>query len=596
MKHAPQDEEARLDALHRYAILDSPPEQAFDHVVGLAAQLLRMPMAAISFIDRDRQWFKARLGITAPETSRETAFCDHTIRADRVLVVADATKDDRFKNNPVVTSEAGIRFYAAAPVKTSDGFRIGTLCVVDRVPRPDYDDEKGEMLARLAGIVGEMLEMRLAGQALTHELRGRLRAEERLRLLQDITKASAEAADFSTAVVAALRLLSDHLGADGAQVWSLGAGMRRCELDAAYVAPGSGLEAFMKEIGRTPYTPENSIVGQTIVQQRVYAVINGPDADFTRFPVMRIALDHGILSFVGLPFRGLRTRFALGFLFKKVHADLAGVADFIRDISGEIETILARKESEDRLREAERMEALGQLTAGIAHVLNNALTVIIGNLDRSLDIADMPEVTRRNLAAALAASGNAADCIEKLLAFSRNQYLQSRPIDLNDQIADQLPNLAKVLAGIELRTELAAELWPVRADPSPFDKALLALAENAREASAAGGAVTITTRNIECGEEAARRLDVVPGQYVAVSIGDEGAGMPREVAARAFEPFFTTRNPAQHTGLGLSQVYGFARQSGGAVEIESTPGSGTKISLILPRAAARENEAARSIR
>src|SRR5579883_2670493 len=201
----------------------------------------------------------------------------------------------------------------------------------------------------------------------------------------------------------------------------------------------------------------------------------------------------------------------------------------------------------------------------------------ISRAGRSISTTRLPiacRIWRNGSRASSCAPSSPPSCIEKLLAFSRNQYLQSRPIDLNNQIADRLPDLAKRLAGIELRTELAAELWPVRTDPAPFDKALLALAENAREASTVGATVTITTRNIECGEEAARRLDVPPGQYVAVSIGDEGAGMPREVAARAFEPFFTTRNPAQHTGLGLSQVYGFARQSGGAVEIESTPGSG----------------------
>jgi PAS domain S-box-containing protein len=155
----PLEEARRLAALRELGVLDTLPEPEFDAIVASAARACGVPMASISLIDRDRQWFKARIGIAAPETPREVAFCDHAIRTDRLMEVPDATRDERFAANPFVTGEPDVRFYAGAPIRLEDGSRVGTVCVIDRVPRA-LDQRQREILESLAAIVASMLDQR----------------------------------------------------------------------------------------------------------------------------------------------------------------------------------------------------------------------------------------------------------------------------------------------------------------------------------------------------------------------------------------------------------------------------------------------------
>jgi GAF domain-containing protein len=155
----PPEETARLAALARYEVLDTPPEPAFDDVVRLAASVCDTPIALVSLVDEARQWFKARLGLDVEETPRELAFCGHAILEDRVLVVDDAARDSRFADNPLVTREPRIRFYAGAPLETPDGYRIGTVCVIDRQAR-FLDDEQLASLQALARLAVDELELR----------------------------------------------------------------------------------------------------------------------------------------------------------------------------------------------------------------------------------------------------------------------------------------------------------------------------------------------------------------------------------------------------------------------------------------------------
>ena len=240
----------------------------------------------------------------------------------------------------------------------------------------------------------------------------------------------------------------------------------------------------------------------------------------------------------------------------------------------------------EQLRQAQKMEALGQLVGGVAHDFNNLLTVIIGNyalLDR-----DLPESgrARRLAAAAQHAAQRAAGLTHQLLAFSRRQALQPRTLDTNTLVEGMADLLRRTLGpDIELQTALTPDLGRTRADPNQLESAILNLAVNARDAmsGAARGKLTIETA-IAC-IDAAYPLaedDPKPGDYVVVAISDSGTGMNRETLARVFEPFFTTKEPGRGTGLGLSQVYGFARQSGGHVSIYSEPGQGTTVRLYLP--------------
>jgi two-component system NtrC family sensor kinase len=248
-----------------------------------------------------------------------------------------------------------------------------------------------------------------------------------------------------------------------------------------------------------------------------------------------------------------------------------------------------REALEASLRQSQKMEAVGQLTGGVAHDFNNLLTIILGNLQMALR-QQAEGKTQRLLSNAYQAANRAAELTKRLLAFSRNQPLDPRPIDVNRLVAGMSDLLDRTLGEtIAVETVGSAGLWPAEADAPQLEAAILNLAINARDAMPDGGKVTIETANVFLDEFYCRSTGgVKPGQYVMISVSDTGAGMPEEVMDKAFEPFFTTKAAGAGTGLGLSQVYGFIRQSGGHVRIYSEVGEGTTVKLYLPRSLARE--------
>ena len=242
--------------------------------------------------------------------------------------------------------------------------------------------------------------------------------------------------------------------------------------------------------------------------------------------------------------------------------------------------------AEEALRQAQKMEAVGQLTGGIAHDFNNMLAVVLGSLDllgRRLDDADTR--ARRYVDAATDGARRAATLTQRLLAFSRRQPLQPEPIDVNRLVAGMSDLLRGSLGGgIQLETVLAGGVWTIHADPNQLENIILNLAINARDAMGGEGKVTIETHNCHLDDRyVAAEIGVVAGQYVLVAVTDAGTGMSADVIAKAFDPFFTTKGVGQGTGLGLSQVYGFVKQSGGHVKIYSEVGVGTTVKLYLPR-------------
>jgi PAS domain S-box-containing protein len=260
-----------------------------------------------------------------------------------------------------------------------------------------------------------------------------------------------------------------------------------------------------------------------------------------------------------------------------------------------VSQIEERERVEEALRQAQKVEAIGQLTGGVAHDFNNLLTIIIGNLEtlqRQL-AKGAPDPARLDRAAGNALHGaqRAAALTQRLLAFSRRQPLSPRPIDANKLISHMSELLRRTLGeAIAVETVVAGGLWRTHADPNELESAILNLAINARDAMPKGGRLTIETANIHLDERyAARHAEVAPGQYVVVAITDTGTGMSKDVVAQAFEPFFTTKEVGQGTGLGLSQVYGFVKQSGGHVKIYSEPGQGTTVKVYLPRLLAQED-------
>ena len=252
---------------------------------------------------------------------------------------------------------------------------------------------------------------------------------------------------------------------------------------------------------------------------------------------------------------------------------------------GVCQDITERESAAAQLRQAQKMEAVGQLTGGLAHDFNNLLAVIIGNLDFLQE--EIPEeADEEPIREALEAALRGAELTKQLLAFSRRQPLAPQPVNLNELIS-AMANLWRRTLGesIDVRTKLSKELWLTQADPAQVEAALLNLIINARDAMTTGGSLTVETRNatVEHGSEHFGQGDLDAGDYCVITVSDTGEGMTSEVAARVFEPFFTTKSVGHGSGLGLSMIYGFAKQSGGHVRIYSELGIGTAVSIYLPR-------------
>jgi signal transduction histidine kinase len=251
-----------------------------------------------------------------------------------------------------------------------------------------------------------------------------------------------------------------------------------------------------------------------------------------------------------------------------------------------LEQVSRRETAESQLRQAQKMEALGQLTGGIAHDFNNMLGVIMGAHDlvmRRIKKGDF--AIERFLNAAAVATERAAMLTQRLLAFARQQPLSPQPLDANKMIGSMSDLLHSTLGEhIHIETVAAAGLWTTHADPQQLENAILNIAINARDAMPDGGNLTIETANAHLDDAYCRENpEVHPGQFVMIAITDSGVGMPPEVAARAFDPFFTTKSVGKGTGLGLSQVYGFVKQSQGHIKVYSEPGAGTTVKIYLPR-------------
>ncbi len=267
----------------------------------------------------------------------------------------------------------------------------------------------------------------------------------------------------------------------------------------------------------------------------------------------------------------------------------ARVAERTRQLSDANRRLLTeikeRERTEAALRQAQKMEAVGQLTGGIAHDFNNLLMAIMGNLEL-LAARVEGEHLQRYVRNAIHGAQRGERLVKQLLAFSRKQHLAPEPVDINEIVGVVGELLERTIgAGIRIDVVTKKDLWPALVDATQLELMLLNLAFNARDAMPSGGMITIETANLD-GVPDELSGDLMPGQYVVITVRDTGTGMPPDVIARAFDPFFTTKPPGKGTGLGLSQVYGFANQSGGTVRIESTVGEGTAVHMYLPRSVA----------
>ncbi|MCZ6783484.1 MAG: ATP-binding protein, partial [Proteobacteria bacterium] len=264
-----------------------------------------------------------------------------------------------------------------------------------------------------------------------------------------------------------------------------------------------------------------------------------------------------------------------------------------RDADGEISGALIlcqdmgeRRSLEAQLRQAQKMEAVGQLAGGIAHDFNNYLTVIMGSAHELAELYSDDEQAKSVVEEIAVAAQRSASLTRQLLAFSRKQVLQPRLVDLNELITDLERMLRRVLGGnVALETRLASDLGTARVDPSQIEQVIVNLALNARDAMPEGGTLKIETGNLQLDREAvSRHPGIEPGSYVCLRVIDDGTGIDPELRDRIFEPFFTTKKEGQGTGLGLATVYGIVEQSGGTIAVDSELEKGTTFRIYLPRA------------
>ncbi len=551
-----EEEVSRLKALFDCGVLDTPPEEIFDQTARLAAYLCGTPIGLIGFIDATRQWFKARVGWDYPEIPREDSICGQTILQRDLLMISDAAMDDRFFNGPLVT-RAGIRFYAGAPLLTKEGYPLGTLCVMDRLPR-ELPAVHRDALLILARLVSAQLEVRRK------------------------MKTSAPKGDKPSGVEGAVVDISDHKRSDEAfrdsQERLLG--IISSAMDAiitvdndqkiivfnraaeqifrcpATEAIGQTIDRFIPQKFREAHREHIRSFGQTGVSSRSMespGTLMGIRADGEEFPV------EATISQVKTASEKLYTV-------------------ILRDIS-------VRKRIEDELRQAQKMEAVGHLAGGIAHEFNNYLGIIMGYSDLMERGGIESEELRLHLAEIKGASQKAASLTRQLLAFSRKQLIEPTVLDLNASVWETHKLLRRLIpANIDVIPVLHPDLGKVRADPAQVQQILINLVVNARDAMPQGGKISIETAEVVLDEEfASRYIEVVPGEYVMLSLSDTGEGMDADTLTHIFEPFFTTKTTGRGTGLGLSTTYGIVKQSGGHITVSSVQGKGTTFRIYFPK-------------
>ncbi|HKC25096.1 MAG TPA: ATP-binding protein, partial [Thermoanaerobaculia bacterium] len=533
------DEAERLAALRRCGILDTEPEPAYDDLTLVASIVCSTPIAAITLVDERRQWFKSIIGLPVRETSRDLSFCAHTILEADVLVVPDALADARFSDNPLVTSEPRIRFYAGAPLVTSDGHALGTLCVVDRVPRT-LTPAQISCLRALARQAVNLIEFQA-------------QLARRTTTLAD-TLSEREKADLALRE----KQLQLHvvLGQMPAILWTVDRDL------TITTSVGGGLAA----LGLAP--------GQ-LVGMRLTDYLGTDDPSFEPLAAHLQALDGASVSY-GYEWQGRPYDTHIEPLPDSA-GRITGAVGLALDVTERKRAEADRKRLEEQLRQAQKMEAVGRLAGGVAHDFNNVLTAILGYGDLLLaQVAD--QELRQHVVEIRRAGERAASLTSQLLAFSRKQMLAPRVLDLNALVTDLEKMLRRVIGeDIVLVTDLAPDLGRVKADPSQLEHVVMNLAVNARDAMPNGGRLTLHTTNAVLDGAGGRS-----GPHVVLTVIDSGSGMDSQTRARLFEPFFTTKEQGKGTGLGLATSYGIVKQSGGEIAVESAPGSGTTIRVYLP--------------
>ena len=528
----PSNEQARLKALYSYEVLDTGSEPTFDGIARLAAQLCGTPIALISLVDEGRQWFKSCSGLEARQTGRDVAFCTHAILQPGVFVIPDALADPRFATNPLVTGEPHIRFYAGAPLINPDGLALGTVCVIDRLPR-QLTPEQGRTLETLAEQVVAQLELRRLNRSQTRLIDELCESNERFEVILRATNDVVWDWDLASNRVTWNERITDVLG------------------------------YALKDVGPTG--------------DWWYGAIHPEDRERVVRDIKRAIDGSGELWFDEYRFRRANGTYARVMDRGSILRDTAGRP--VRMI-GALADMSEREEMRTRLALADRMASVGTLAAGVAHEINNPLAYVIANLDyarQEMSAAaqngqpgndEVPEALKE-----------AREGAERVRLIVKDLKMFSRPDDERMELVDvrRAIDSAATMAWNEIRhrARLVKEYQPVPSvygNEARLGQVFLNLLVNAAHAIPEGSADRNEIRVLT-------RLDA-QGRIV-VEVHDTGGGIPEDVRPRIFEPFFTTKPVGVGTGLGLSICHGIVQNLGGVLRFETQLGKGTMFQVVL---------------
>jgi PAS domain S-box-containing protein len=508
---------------------------------------------------------------------RNTAIFEPTFRGRGPVRSDDIPADPRYgKSAPYHGMPKGhlpVRSYLAVPVTSRSGDVLGGLFFGH--PQPRVFTERAErIVTALAAQAAVAIDNAGLYQTSQREIAARKIAEQELQTLNQSLEQRAK--ERAQQLAASLTQLADTERRFRLLVESV------TDYAIFMLDPKGHIINWNPGAARTKGYSREEIIG------RHFSVFYTPEDQAAEIPrkALRAALETGKFEAEGWRVRKDGTRFWASVVINAIRdadGQVLGFAKVTRDLT-------ERRAADDRARQAQKMEGVGQLTGGVAHDFNNLLTIIIGNLETLQRNLSAPALDidrlQRSAGNAMRGARRAESLTQRLLAFSRQQPLDPKPIDLGRLVTGMSDLLRRTLGEqVTIETVLSGNVWRAHADPNQLELAILNLAVNARDAMPAGGKLTLETANVHLDEQyASTQAEVVPGQYVMLAVTDNGSGMTAEVRAKAFDPFFTTKDVGHGTGLGLSQVYGFIKQSRGHVKIYSEVGEGTTIKLYLPRA------------
>jgi len=523
----PVNEVERLDALRRYEILDTAPEQAFDDLTRLAAHVCETPIAVISLSDGDRQWFKSKVGLSATEVPRSIAICSHAILQSGLFVIRDALADDRFSTSPLVISEPKIRFYAAAPLVTPEGYVLGTLCVIDYVPR-DLSAEQQDALRALSRQVVSQLELRRHGARISRTVVEREWVREALQESEDRFRSMVESA--ADAIV-----LADQQGRIIS--WNRAArqlfGYSASEIEGkslTLLMPARYRAAHQQGMERLQTTGESRVIGKTVE-------LHGLRKDGSEFPL----------------------ELSLGTWRTKAGIFYSGI---IRDIT-------ERKQLQDQLIQTEKLATLGTLVTGMAHEVSNPIQGILGMAELILDEQDPAKIKEYTLDI-VNFSKHIAEVVHDFAGYARSNIRERETaLDLRKRLTEAVKMVRRSphFGQVEVVTQFQP-VPPLLARRVEIDQAFVNLISNAVQAMKGKGRLVLATQN--------------GGDTMIVRISDTGCGIPAAVMHKIFDPFFTTKGPGKGMGLGLSVVHRIVAKCGGTIGVQSEEGRGTTFTIQFP--------------